>query len=874
MINYRKIAAVIAGVTMLGSTVALAAAANYPAPFVNNGMDNVAIVSGSTAASSDLVASFSINTDLASRLASQTATGGSTGTNVNVNGEAVSLNSGSTKVWMNTSINTAKTVLTKTDLPTVLKEFTFSGNVDSKITSTIAIGANKVTFAKQPSSNDDPVIGVTTVSSTAGATPLYNLSATMPAINFTHADSEGQDVELFGQKFTVASSTDLTSIVLFKSAQKITLSNEAPTTKVTVSGVEYTLELVSASETSATIKVTDSNGNSESKEINENSSKKIQGLSLAVTSATSNNFKYTASVLAGADQITLTTGTQATKGTENDPIDGTLVTITGGTNATTAINIAVNAPDSSNDAILPGTSFVDPIFGTFKIDFTGGLSSNLNDSSRNVIKVDKSGDKGMSLTMTNNDGVAKTFDFVYNATTTFLGDSNSYRIKVQENANLSENNYTMIGNEDYGHLVQVKRIYNNTGTDYTKDAVTFTDVISGDTYETTFTNESYGLTTIDGRQYSLHFWGSGDAGYLVLKYPTSDSAATERIIYPTIEAKGASLVSLYEPLKNISLTGITKLWFPDGDGYTGATLTYLGTDGHANWTVSGAGSGMISNSSVTNSSTLTIGRLTYHLNMTTGTGSANLSSIYLVRPGSTTEIAAPGIVVFDDKDTLSNYEAIAVDVEAAAAGTSTDALGVNTIGLSSPTWYNATLTSDSDLVDSVDYYGTHIRTDSNTASQKVVTISYPDSQVYANIYAAANAAEITASGGSSGGGSVKTLGSVYVYDSQIDSVSSKNLIVVGGNCVNTVAARLLGATSANCGSEFETITGVMGGQYLIQTLASPYAANAVATLVAGRYAEDTTKAAKFLTTQPVDTTVGKKYKGTSETVATVETVTS
>jgi hypothetical protein len=100
------------------------------------------------------------------------------------------------------------------------------------------------------------------------------------------------------------------------------------------------------------------------------------------------------------------------------------------------------------------------------------------------------------------------------------------------------------------------------------------------------------------------------------------------------------------------------------------------------------------------------------------------------------------------------------------------------------------------------------------------------------------------------------------------------LIVIGGNCVNSVAAKLLGTVDASCGADFETKTGVVGGQFLIQTLASPYSASKVATLVAGRYAADTTNAAKYLTTQTVDTTSGKKYKGTSATVATLETTTA
>jgi hypothetical protein len=72
---------------------------------------------------------------------------------------------------------------------------------------------------------------------------------------------------------------------------------------------------------------------------------------------------------------------------------------------------------------------------------------------------------------------------------------------------------------------------------------------------------------------------------------------------------------------------------------------------------------------------------------------------------------------------------------------------------------------------------------------------------------------------------------------------------------------------ALCGADFEAKTGVGAGSFLIETFARD--GGAVATLVAGYNAEDTTNGAKYLTTQMPDTTVGKTYKGTSATTATL-----
>jgi hypothetical protein len=93
------------------------------------------------------------------------------------------------------------------------------------------------------------------------------------------------------------------------------------------------------------------------------------------------------------------------------------------------------------------------------------------------------------------------------------------------------------------------------------------------------------------------------------------------------------------------------------------------------------------------------------------------------------------------------------------------------------------------------------------------------------------------------------------------------LIVVGGSCVNTVAAELVGG--AYCTDEWTTNTGIGSGQFLIQSFTSPYSSSKVALLVAGYESADTSNGATYLTTQTVNTAVGSKYKGTSATAATL-----
>jgi len=113
--------------------------------------------------------------------------------------------------------------------------------------------------------------------------------------------------------------------------------------------------------------------------------------------------------------------------------------------------------------------------------------------------------------------------------------------------------------------------------------------------------------------------------------------------------------------------------------------------------------------------------------------------------------------------------------------------------------------------------------------------------------------------------STSSVGGIVVKDSEVSSVSSKNLIVVGGSCINSVAANLL--DGALCGPAFTSATGVGSGQFVIESMESPYDSSKVALLVAGYEAADTQAASAYLRTQDVDTSAGKKYVGTSSTSA-------
>jgi hypothetical protein len=149
--------------------------------------------------------------------------------------------------------------------------------------------------------------------------------------------------------------------------------------------------------------------------------------------------------------------------------------------------------------------------------------------------------------------------------------------------------------------------------------------------------------------------------------------------------------------------------------------------------------------------------------------------------------------------------------------------------------------------------GTKVRRLGDTASQRTAEITYNGAESYAKIYISAP--------DTSFGGTGSTI--TPVYDNQLSSVNTKNLVVVGGSCVNTVAATLLGSSTALCGADWTSKVGASAGEYVIRTYKNTAVTSKLATLVAGWAKEDTANAAKALTTGTIEIADGKNYKGTT-----------
>jgi hypothetical protein len=100
-------------------------------------------------------------------------------------------------------------------------------------------------------------------------------------------------------------------------------------------------------------------------------------------------------------------------------------------------------------------------------------------------------------------------------------------------------------------------------------------------------------------------------------------------------------------------------------------------------------------------------------------------------------------------------------------------------------------------------------------------------------------------------------------DNEKSSWQNRNVVLVGGSCINSATAEVLGVSSGTCDAAFKTATGVGDGEYMIKSVGNAFTSGKIALVVAGFNQADTRAAATKLVNDPaaVDTTAGFEYRG-------------
>ena len=834
--NIRKISAIGASVLMAGMTMGLAAAANYPAPFVSGGTANVAIVYGTNALNSDFVKAGNIQTDLGEYV---------TGKQVTIEGEHKNLATSARNLYYADAINSAYSSISATELPTVLADGTFSDLSGTQYTysQTIALGTTVSAFGTSGGDFDDPTFYLDV--GTDSAVPLYNYTLSFNK-NLNVSDStnvQGEKISLLGVDYVIGASSTNTTLYLYGSGAAVVLGT-GETQDVTVGGLSHSVELVAATGTT-TAKIT---VDGISKTVTQGNSYSFTGdLNVYVKDVTYQAYAsgiQSVELLVGANTLKLVDGATVKQGADLTSIKNTLATITAaGVGQISAIKVSVAAPKSQEDSLIVGESFADPVFGGFTITFedvTPGLTS----SERASIKVDTDNNAFARATFTSARAASageQQITYVYDNDTsasavsptlahkTIPSSNNQGLIHVVEGESAQENDWVILNQGDSGTILLVDDMSIDTATAGT---ITLQDAITGVSQIISLTNDTNnyysktGVNMFGGTGYVVNVTLSGDAAQSVA---ITWNAAGTKALFPRIKlADGGWLAFMQNTTLQVNTTAVDAI-FPNG-------LTTLGTDGT---TLNNISTSFTANG-ITFSAEGAAAGTTKITGITSGTSSCSFG-------------VGPAVLFIEPKKWDDGSYGNFICIPMTTAGTTEIAIGQAVLNGTNSGF--TTLTSDTYEAKAIDQYGSLVTDEQRTNQNGVETISYPKSQMYLDIVATAE-------------GAVSTTGSsgvLIVKDSEVSSVATKNLIVVGGSCINTAAAALVGGNL--CGAAWETATGVGTGQFLIKSYASTEQSltSKMALLVAGYEAADTVNAATYLTTKTVDTSVGGI--GTTSTAA-------
>jgi hypothetical protein len=807
MFNFKKIASVASSALMIGSTVALAAAANYPAPFVQNGAADVAIVTGQNAASSDTTAAVALSSDLSAALASQ---GGSSSSGATpTGGDSFQIRKSSDEFNLRDTASSVlgSATLTADDLPEVLADGTYENdeNTEYEYEQKIALGGGlQLNYFKDSDFNDDtPSIGINLSSSqdVFNYTLDFTTNAESDISSGDLVDLETTTLKMLGRDYYILDAKNNTGsnsakLTLLDSAATA-IAREGETTSVTIGSKTYQVQVVFISTTNVKLSV---------------------------------DGQVTTSLTAG--------GTYRLS-------DGTYI----GIKEILARDVA---------GVLGQVEFS---IGSGKLEIENGQTIQLNDDSVDAIT-------GW-ITKTETSSKVSLDKIVLQWRTddeAFVGPDNDLVIPGFGNVKLSMSEFYAPGSE-----TTVVRGGSNTHVEL---ATTIKD--GAITVPLLFANANGGFAGI-GKDASnrlatsnrttdvLYNYTGGDR-MMIASWNGSSEAETYALVFSNwVNDSGTLRVDV----KN-DVTGAVKSGKAGGDsldfGSMSLTISSITRQGSDKWVTLNGSSGVTFNTLYTKSG-LKIA-LPFTVANSTGAGNAIDGAISFNNTDASTASAGHSnntfVLYFTDEnkdddlglgskfnvtlDDNSDNEPHAASFDV-SRGTFTDPADSNTI--SAYTY---------------DDVATKVMREGASSDQRKVTVTYAGGESYGKVFVSASG--VTFSGGSDGG----VLGSVVITDSQASSASSKNLIVVGGSCVNTVAAQLLGASAPACGADFTSRAGgVSSGQFLIQSFTSPLSSSKVALLVAGYNAEDTQNAATYLRTNKPDTAVGKKYVGTTATSAQLVT---
>ena len=773
----KRILALGTGATMVGATVmsAMGAAdlATYPSPFVDNGMFNAVIIVGENGQTTDVIGAVDIATSLQFSAQTSQIVDVSGGDNVQVS-QGVRIESGSQPLRLGLNFTgLGRQTLTKSDLD-ILKDSSFQDQQGTAYTAQAKIQLPNAYVAygrSAPSSNqnvDEPVLHVNFDTGASGTgTPQYALIIDFPTV-VDPTNLTNEVISLFGREYTTgASSSEMTTtkVTLYNSAvdQTFTAGQEAV---VDVKGQKVTVRVVGVN-TQSTPSTATVSVNGETESLTKGQTKTLGGQRVYVRDVQA----YTqpvggggARLFIGSEKLVFNNGGSVEKGTESKTVDGANVSITTSNGKISRIEIDVQPRnyDSKNGVLLEGQEFVDPVFGTFKWLFPKpGANPALMADSKSKVVLQPSEDR-LRLAFKNKAGNQYNLDILKGNGTDTAGGAisptdngllmrangdSTRNLVTTSGAVVNRNDYFVIGSGEYQRILKLSSLRNSSS----EKEITVQDVASnGGSQDWSFTETggtASGTMTYDGNTYTFSI---------------------------TLSSSNEG---------NISSTSFTNQIYTDNDN-----LIVLPSQDQLK-------SADLSDSNTSQGSNMNI---TVKERTTYSTGSkADDYGVFTFLYGYDNGRSGQDLFLVTDP-------AYARDVSSSSALSLSDTgTGLYALNFESPG-------SDSDKKTDLTPWGTFISYNSDSNDQGV-TLYMPSEQTAFNVFIAPTSAQANAGGAGEGQIVVPTINQISVgaavLPSEVD-FANVNSIVVGGPCVNSAAATLLG-NPANCGEGFVEGSGML-----------------------------------------------------------------
>lgn len=847
----KKVLAIGTGATMFGATVLSAMAAStladFPAPFVDNGKFNAFIVVGDKAAAEDVVGAVDIGAAMQFDLRKQSAV--SVGAPTATVSEGWKIEKGGNKLTLGKNLaDVQDTPVSQSELPGILSDGKYSeskGSNSNDVTYTQQIRLLNSTIDRnfrfdQPYYPSPGRTANTYVHfSSTSTSPVYSYVVTFSddikydnsSSATVRSDIETTTVRLQGRDYTIikagtlSGTNELDSVELLAGQTLIWATQNQPFTK-TVDGVDHDIEVYDVNDqaTSCGVKI-----DGVLVWLDKGETQTINGVQVGVS-----DLKTVHAQLQDVDVCQLNVGANKVQILEGQQVkvDGKSLVGSTGTFGTSTSSLwrTINVTYAATNIIdlAPGQAFIDPVFKSWKIAYAGNsaraenISVNTGGITGNIVFKNQDG-KTIDLPITQSSNSFSSTASIYpgwyfnqpilwqaGQTATFqsgAGDITSVGILA-----------TSSGGQ--AHLLKIQSIdtYNNRTTiyDYTYDRLYENKGGGGTDNRLTISSGDIDAGTIN----SIDLGGFGTLGLTIretrpgasiwdsvtLNTTTSiplDDNRTKTQYMPSARHNG------FLDLRMGNLTPIA------GTGTSGANYT------NVIWNVSSSSTTLQGASGADgpfNVGTYVL-RVVFNEEQPTGTSLAAAAT-------STDSGAAELQITFGLNN---NTQQITVQQPSNLTSVPSSA----TVGLRriSPT--------NSDVQIGYTHYGTKQTWDQKNT--QYLYLEYPDDPLFANVFIAPIAAEVSTVAGSV---NTVTLDKLNVgaarLASEITDVKAQNLILVGGPCANKATADVMGVAYATAGCE----AGFTDGSALIKLYDT--GSGNMALVVAGSQALDTRAATRVI----------------------------